>query len=164
MSDPRSSAPRERSAEDVVPQTGAAGEGGAKERSSAAGEAGANEEWQAPWVATPEHPQGAADLPRPPQSSTGHYGPGYADPTRHFGGTLPGQPPAAATPSRRAAPGDPSTGSPPQPTTAPVADGQNEGRERPDLRSDEVGFRPPDRVPGEHAPESENAALIFERS
>jgi hypothetical protein len=47
--------------------------------------------WQAPWIATPEHPHGAADLPPPPQTSTGHYGPGYDDPTRHYGDTLPGQ-------------------------------------------------------------------------
>jgi len=49
-------------------------------------------EWQAPWIATPEHPQGAADQRPPPQTATGHYGTGYLDPTRHFGDTLPGQP------------------------------------------------------------------------
>ena len=48
--------------------------------------------WQAPWVASPEHPAGAADAPVPPQQATGHYGPGYDDPTRHFGNTLPGRP------------------------------------------------------------------------
>ena len=51
-----------------------------------------------------------------------------------------------------------------QPAAAPGTDAQDERRDRPDLRSDEVGFRPPDRLPGEDVPESENAALIFERS
>jgi hypothetical protein len=98
--------------------------------------------WQAPWVASPEHPHGAADLQPPPQTSTGHYGPGYDDPTRHFGGTLPGQPEANEAPAG---------------STATEA-------EAPALRSDEVGFRPPDHLPDAKAPESENAALIFERS
>ena len=152
MSDSRSSTPRDRSAQDVG------------QRADPAGEPGTQEEWQAPWVATPEHPQGAADLPAPPQSSTGHYGPGYADPTRHFGDTLPGQPSAAPATSAGIDAGEQTADSPSQPAAATAPDAQDAHRDRPDLRSDEVGFRPPDRLPGEDAPESENAALIFERS
>jgi hypothetical protein len=43
-------------------------------------------------------------------------------------------------------------------------DAGDDGEPRPDIASDEVGFRPPDRLPSEDAPASENAALIFERS
>jgi hypothetical protein len=57
-------------------------------------------EWEAPWVATPEHPGGAADQRPPPQTSTGHYGTGYLDPTRHYGDTLPGQPGENLPPER----------------------------------------------------------------
>lgn len=35
---------------------------------------------------------GAADPAAPPQSATGHYGPGYGDPTVHYGNTVPAQP------------------------------------------------------------------------
>jgi general stress protein 26 len=35
---------------------------------------------------------------------------------------------------------------------------------RPALRSEDVGFRPPDHLPTETTPASENAALLFERS
>ncbi len=35
---------------------------------------------------------------------------------------------------------------------------------RPALRSEDVGFRPPDHLPGEATPVSENVALLFERS
>jgi len=59
-----------------------------------------NAAWNAPWLANPEHPQGAADQRPPPQTSTGHYGPGYSDPTRHFGDTLPGRPGTSAAPER----------------------------------------------------------------
>ncbi len=39
-----------------------------------------------------------------------------------------------------------------------------ESDSRPALRSEEVGFRPPDHLPTETTPASENAALLFERS
>jgi hypothetical protein len=139
--------------------------------------------WQAPWVASPEHPAGAADAPVPPQQATGHYGPGYDDPTRHFGNTLPGRPDTDP-------PGEGGT-SPAAASAAGVATGQRTDetaaarseaaiREReapegvhhptedpdrpPDFTPDEVGLRPPDRAPSEEAPTSENAGLIFERS
>ena len=35
---------------------------------------------------------------------------------------------------------------------------------RPALRSEDVGFRPPDHLPTANTPASENAALLFERS
>ena len=35
---------------------------------------------------------------------------------------------------------------------------------RPALRSEDVGFHPPDHLPTETTPASENAALLFERS
>lgn len=138
--------------------------------------------WQAPWVAVPEHPSGAADVPAPPQRSTGHYGPGYDDPTRHFGGTLPGRPGpdrpaergaqagADAQSSTTAADAAPvaTTGSAPIPTsateTAQTAKTTTDAERPPDITSDEVGYRPPDRAPSDDAPASENAALIFERS
>jgi hypothetical protein len=95
----------------------------------------------------------------PPQNAPGHYGPGYADPTRHFG-TDPAGPAAASEPSAESAPPP----AQPEAITATDAEPHAADADRPDLRSDEVGFRPPDRLPSEGAPESENAALIFERS
>jgi len=73
--DPAASNPGERARENDAPARG--------------NETGA---WQAPWVASPEQPEGAAAAPVPPQQATGHYGAGYDDPTRHFGNTLPGRP------------------------------------------------------------------------
>lgn len=135
--------------------SGSAGEA-AGAPSDPARETTRNEEWRAPWVAGPEHPPGVANLQPPPQSSTGHYGPGYADPIRHYGDTLPGHLPAGERPAEPL---------PPDADAAPTADQTADERgERPDLRSEEVGFRPPDRLPSAGAPESENAALIFERS
>ena len=66
--------------------------------------------WEAPWVASPEHPEGAAAAPVPPQKATGHYGAGYDDPTPHFGNTLPGRPEVDA-PGEGAARGTTASGS-----------------------------------------------------
>ena len=52
----------------------------------------------------------------------------------------------------------------PNPGAAPATADLADDAARPDIASDEVGFRPPDRLPSEDAPASENAALIFERS
>ena len=42
--------------------------------------------WEAPWLATGGHPSGANPFSPPmQQQATGHYGPGYGDPQRHFG-------------------------------------------------------------------------------
>ena len=89
-----------------------------------------------------------------PEGATGHYGPGYADPTRHLGNALPEQP----------ASGSDAAEAQPLPAAPSTATDEAASAARPDLSSDEVGFRPPDRLPSDHAPESENAALIFERS
>ena len=127
--------------------------------------------WQAPWVATPEHPRGAGEVAPPPQTATGHYGPGYADPTRHYGNTVPGQarqePPAQPNPTvagqARTGPAD--TRSVPEPERRPAAPAPIASENvHQDLSAEEVGFRPPDHLPAEDAPASENAALIFERS
>jgi len=150
--------------------------------------------WQAPWVASPEHPAGAADAPVPPQQATGHYGPGYDDPTRHFGNTLPGRPDTdplgeggagSGTHAGMATPpssGERSATDGAAPSTDQTAAARSESaiHEReapegahhptedperaPDFTPEEVGFRPPDRAPSEEAPTSENAGLIFERS
>jgi hypothetical protein len=154
--------------------------------------------WQAPWLATPDHPQGAADLAPPPQRATGHYGAGYDDPTRHFGNTLPGQPDpvgerrpdAAAQPEARDDADVPGTAAravrpdrpepteradPVEPTeraeravravgAEPAGPTDAEGAAATPLHSEDVGFRPPDRLPENAAPASENAGLIFERS
>ena len=76
--------------------------------------------WQAPWVASPEHPEGAAAAPVPPQQATGHYGAGYDDPTPHFGNTLPGRPEVDA-PGEGADRGTTESGS-----TARRADGESQ--------------------------------------
>ncbi|MDQ6680642.1 MAG: hypothetical protein M3Y67_06715, partial [Pseudomonadota bacterium] len=69
---------------------GAGSDRGIEPPAPAEGDADAST-WKAPWVATAEHPAGAAEVPVPPQIATGHYGAGYDDPTRHYGNTLPGQ-------------------------------------------------------------------------
>jgi hypothetical protein len=149
--------------------------------------------WQAPWVASLEHPAGAADAPVPPQQATGHYGPGYDDPTRHFGNTLPGRPDtdppgeggagaAGEGVATEAKAGDRSATEPAVPGAGKTAAARSESaiREReapqgthhptedpdrpPDFTPEEIGWRPPDRAPSEEAPTSENAGLIFERS
>ena len=115
--------------------------------------------WQAPWVASPEHPEGATNAPLPPQQATGHYGAGYDDPTPHFGNTLPGRPDVDA-------PGEGGGGEALREREAPQRAHQptDDSARKPDFTPDEVGFRPPDRAPSEEAPASENAGLIFERS
>lgn len=139
--------------------------------------AGSDPTWQAPWLATPGNTAGAAQQPAPPQTATGHYGPGYADPTRHTGNSLPGRPDTDHSPNTTASGGAPSAAvsaagagpdavhaqraaptQPDDPQFAPQAD------RPPDISSEEVGVRPPDRAPSDEAPASENAALIFERS
>lgn len=136
-----------------------------------AGPGAAEPPWVAPWVASPAHPEGAADQPAPPQTATGHYGPGYSDPARHYGGTLPGRPDAAAADPVASGPAaNPAVSTPPAdpPSASHPGDAPNPAStdpdRPPDLRSDEVGLRPPDHAPSASAPESENAALIFERS
>lgn len=121
--------------------------------------------WQAPWVASPEHPEGAAAAPVPPQQATGHYGAGYDDPTPHFGNTLPGRPDVDA-PGEGAMSATALSEEAIRERDAPAgAHHPTEDPERaPDFTPQEVGFRPPDRAPSEEAPASENAELIFERS
>jgi hypothetical protein len=50
--------------------------------------------WQPAWRAGVGHPHGVADLPPLPQQAAGHYGTGYGDEQRHFGGTNPAATPA----------------------------------------------------------------------
>lgn len=75
--------------------------------------------------------------------------------------SLPNSPDNAAPPEARR---DDTVAQPPEPGVAPATSDLGEDATRPDITSDEVGFRPPDRLPSEDAPASENAALIFERS
>ena len=135
------------------------------ESSLAEGKAADDAAWQAPWVATPQHPRGADGVAPPAQTATGHYGPGYADPTRHYGDTVPGQarPEKPTVPAEEQARTD--SASTRQPDPPPTAQAPLAGDpEHQALSADEVGFRPPDHLPAEEAPASENAALIFERS
>lgn len=47
---------------------------------------------QTPPIARPEAPDGP-DVSNKPEAAPGHYGPGYGDPTRHLGGSPPGDAP-----------------------------------------------------------------------
>jgi hypothetical protein len=110
--------------------------------------------------------------PPAPPGSPGHYGPGYGevppdDASPDPDATLP----AGADPERSVA------ATPIQPDVGDASGevGSEDARERvePGTNSEgeavvftahDVTARPPDRPPTEHAPESEKAGLIFERS
>lgn len=89
------------------------------------------------------------------EDPTGHYGPGYADPTTD----LPGSPETDAAVE--------------SPAETQQSDAEQSPKRDDDLAdaassssitSDEVHVRPPGRAPASTAPESVNAELNFERS
>ena len=95
--------------------------------------------------------------PTAPEQAPGHYGAGYGE-------QVPDDAPPQPEPKTDA--------STPAPTTSPVVDtsgsaatpAQGDDGEPVVFTPDDVGLRPPDHPPTEHAPESEKAGLIFERS
>jgi hypothetical protein len=110
--------------------------------------------------------------PPAPPGSPGHYGPGYGEVAREDASLDPdATTPAGADPERAVA-GAPISPGVPGPADDAGSEGDREAApaqtnsegEAVVFTADDVTARPPDHPPTEHAPESEKAGLIFERS